>query len=83
MDLSDKFIIILFFIVMAFNAVFIWMRLVLRKKRQEYSYVDRSWSVYHAYLDQMSRDRVLRRKFIRFVVVDCLILIAMSIVIFI
>lgn len=76
--MSDKVFIIVFYIVIAINAVFIWMRIILKQKGQEYSYIDFSWSVYYAYIDQMSRDKELKSKLIRFVFIDCIVLILTS-----
>lgn len=81
MDLSDKIFIIIFLIGMAINAIFIWMRIALKQKGQEYSYVDRGWSAYYAYLNQMSSDKVMKMKLKRFIIIDSLILIFLTILI--
>jgi len=75
MDWDDKIWLIIFYIVIAINAVFIWMRLTLRKRGLKYSYIDFSWSVYYAFLDLMSRDRGLKVKLIRFIFIESILLI--------
>ncbi|RKD86071.1 hypothetical protein [Mangrovibacterium diazotrophicum] len=77
--MSDKIALVLLYIVIAFNAVFVWMRLRLIKRGQEYKYVNGSWRVFHAYIDQMSSDKKLKFELMRFVVVDCTILISVSV----
>jgi len=77
--MNDKIFFIIFYIVIAINTIFIWMRIILKKKGQDYSYTDFSWSVYYSYLDQMTRDRELKSKFHRFILIDFLILIFISI----
>ena len=76
--MANKIFIIVFFLAIAINAVFIWMRIILKQKGQYYSYIDFSWSVYYAYMDQMSRDKELKSKLIRFVFIDCIALILVS-----
>ena len=76
--MGDKIFIIVFYVVVAINAVFIWMRIILKQKGQEYSYIDFSWQVFHAYFDQMSIDKEMKSKLIRFVFIDCVILILIS-----
>lgn len=76
--MGDKIFFIIFYIVIAISAVFIWMRIILKQKGQEYSYTDFSWSVYYAYLDQMSRNKELKSKLIRFLIIDCIVLIFIS-----
>lgn len=54
------------------------MRIILKQKGQEYSYIDFSWSVYYAYLDKVSRNEELKSKLIRFVLIDCIIPVLVS-----
>ena len=76
--MSDKVIIIIFYVIVAINAVFIWMRMVLKQKGQKYSYTDFSWSVYYSYLAQMSQDKKLKSKLVKFILLDSFVLIVIS-----
>jgi len=81
--MGDKLIFIFILLVFAINSVFIWMRIVLKRKGLEYPWHDRSWSVFYAYLDLKSRDKKLRVKLRNYLILLCLIFFTLSILILI